>query len=232
MDFFDDSSDIRQRVVVIQSRQAVWCNTIDIGLCLLLDRWIHSHQEEKALQCWYRLYETSQRKSLYEMEIPNSIAATDKERCTAPFDVLLCLLIDGLSIFGMKVLWGKWFDMVTSYLKNTVFRIRNAQQILLTICVFAQSKGTHSILLISRPTSFARRLKCAPGNQSGMNRTIKEMVSHPFVNIWENTYESERTLPNIFRERRSMPSNETIYPEDGREGRHLKLFGIRKQPSI
>ena len=57
------------------------------------------------------------------------------------------------------------------------------QQILLTICVFTQSKGTHSILLVSRPTSFARRLKCAPGNQSGMKRTVECIVNHPFANM-------------------------------------------------
>jgi len=41
---------------------------------------------------------------LDEIENPNSLAATDKEGGAAPFDVLLCLLIDRLSIFGMKVL--------------------------------------------------------------------------------------------------------------------------------
>ena len=66
------------------------------------------------------------------------------------------------------------------------YHLRNVEcfeQILLTICVFAQLNGTSSTSLVSRPTSFARRLKYAPGNQSGMNLTVECIVNHPFVDM-------------------------------------------------
>ena len=58
------------------------------------------------------------------------------------------------------------------------------------------------------------------------------MVNDAFINMWENTYELEGTLPNIFQEWQSILPKESSSPEGGREGRHLKLFDIHKQPSI